>query len=158
MEDSKGTAEVPKKRDWVKKRSKCTAALVFDKLRVKVRQDVDLRQGIFLEQGGRANDGFSFEDINSNNFHASAKHLMVRFRRHGAEIFITRSGADQYDVVTPILSERGKIRLRVVKPESDTKSTGGTDGAKPHEDLKLWQYRRRTLEAFFFPKEKDENY
>jgi len=48
--------QVPDDFDWVVAQSKCSAAVMFERLRTRVREDVQRRNGIF-----NRNDGWKFE-------------------------------------------------------------------------------------------------
>ncbi len=135
MADERAADEV----DWVLAQSRCTAAVVFERLRVHVREDVQKRNGLLDRQ-----DGWKFEFIEddgdfevtrtvSSGFGGGSVNALVRFGRSGRRIVIQGEDVDVDITAIVTIDTAGHCRLVV--------------GEAMYSD---WEIRRLALEPLFF--------
>jgi hypothetical protein len=135
--------QVPEDFNWVAAQSKCTAAAVFETLRVRVREDVQRRNTLL----GR-NDGWTFEFFEEGDefevertatVRGESKTLaVVSFARSGRRILIHSEEIDIDLTAIVVLDPSGACKLVV--------------GEALYSD---WELRRMALEQLFF-EETDE--
>ena len=133
----------PDNFDWVVAQSKCTAALMFDGLRTRVKEDVQRRNGVLGRNDGWTfefeEDGDDFEALRLARGRGDAKVLaVVRFERHGRRIHVR--GEDIDVDITAIVAIDGSGQCRFVV------------GEVMYSD---WEIRRMALEALFFEEAED---
>jgi|ERR1035441_230911 hypothetical protein len=122
--------------DWVKARSECSLAVIFERLKVQLQQDVETRQslrgpGPFYEYGFKlVIEGRSVAVVLEG---ARALHDSVLFRLTETAIEITDRNGQVTLSATPTVSDDGECRLKV-------------DG----QERELWQVRKLALEPMFF--------
>jgi hypothetical protein len=127
--------------DWVNAQAKCSAAEMFDRLRTRVREDVQRRNGIF-----NRNDGWKFEfHDDGDEFEAtravatgSKVAAAVRFERAGRRIYVQGEEVDVEFTAVVTLDVTGLCRFVV--------------GEAVYSE---WEIRRMALEQLFF-EESDE--
>jgi hypothetical protein len=135
--------QAPEDFNWVAAQSKCTAAAVFETLRVRVREDVQRRNTLL----GR-NDGWTFEFFEEGDefevertatVRGESKTLaVVSFARSGRRILIHSEEIDIDLTAIVVLDPSGACKLVV--------------GEALYSD---WELRRMALEQLFF-EETDE--
>jgi hypothetical protein len=137
--------QVPDDLDWVSAQAKCSAAAMFERLRTRVREDVQRRNGIFDRQ-----DGFTFEFHDDGDaFEASrgtpsgpqgtTVDALVRFERAGRRIRVYSEEIDVDFTAVVALDVSGLCRFVV--------------GEAMYSE---WELRRMALEHLFF-EEEDES-
>jgi hypothetical protein len=125
--------------DWVTAQAKCSAAVMFDRLRTGVREDVQRRNGIF-----NRNDGWKFEfHDDGDEFEASRAvasgaigsrvAALVRFERVGRRIHVQGEDLDVDFTAVVTLDLTGLCRFVV--------------GEAVYSE---WEIRRMALEQLFF--------
>jgi hypothetical protein len=126
--------QAPEDFNWVAARSKCSVAAVFETLRLRVRDDVQRRNGLL----GR-NDGWTFEfsDEGDGRNHAKVSGV-VTFSRNGRRILIHGEDIDVDLTAIVTLDPSGACKLVI--------------GEAMYSD---WEVRRMALEHLFF-EEADE--
>jgi hypothetical protein len=125
---------------WVKERSECTVARVFEILRQQVMEDVKVRQGLCAPVASiwpeRFSHAFRFLD-SSNSFtvllEGEQLNERVSFMRESRTIKATSTNGDVIIEGTPSLNVEGKCVLKI--------------GA---EEQPIWYFRKRALESLFF--------
>lgn len=117
--------------DWVAERFKCSLAVMFEKLKIRLKADVAKREELKAHD---AEYGFSFEEANKYAVIRlqGITAVTVRFELGKSSITCTTDGAETFRAIAK-LGDDGKCRLRV-------------DGA----DLDLWQVSKLALEDIFF--------
>ena len=129
--------------DWVTAQSKCTTALVFDRLRTHVRDDVQRRNGVFNRNDGWKfefrEDGDDFEAVRLTSDVRSNVLALVRFERHGRRIEVRGEEVDIDLTAIVSIDATGLCRLVV--------------GEVMYSE---WEIRKMALEALFF-EELDED-
>jgi hypothetical protein len=118
--------------DWVRERAACSAAELFERLRMQVEKDVETRQ---LVRPKEASYGFRVvDDTDSFSvlYDQDVIHRVVRFKLEGEKIIITRPRNNLMQAI-PALGDDGECRLRV-------------DGV----ERELWQVRMDALDDLFF--------
>lgn len=128
---------VPDDFDWVSAQGKCSAAVMFDRLRTRVREDVQRRNGIFDRNDGWKfefhDDGDEFEAsrVVASGAMGSKVTAVVRFERVGRRIYVQGEDVEFTTVVT--LDVTGLCRFVV--------------GEAVYSE---WEIRRMALEQLFF--------
>jgi len=136
---------VPEDVDWVAAQARCNAASMFERLRARVRQDVQRRNGMFDR-----NDGWKFAfHENRDQFEVSrtvASGLtgvnagaVVRFERAGPRIHVQGEDVDVDFITAVTLDVTGLCRFVV-------------DEAIYSE----WEISRMALEQLFFEEDDSE--
>jgi hypothetical protein len=130
--------------DWVTAQAKCSAAAMFDRLRTRVREDVQRRNGIF-----NRNDGWKFEfHDEGNEFEAtravsggtaSKVTAAVRFERVGRRIHVEGEDLDVAFSAVVTLDVTGQCRFVV--------------GEAVYSE---WEIRRMALEQLFFEESEED--
>lgn len=121
--------------DWVTARAECSLVVTFEKLKLQLRDDVDKREAI-LRAGPEANYGFKLVldrkgaavVMEGNQIHDS-----VLFRLTDKAIEVVDNAGKTRFAATPTLDDEGQCKLSV-------------NG----QELELWQFRKKALEALFF--------
>jgi hypothetical protein len=135
---------VPDDFDWVTAQAKCSAALMFERLRTRVREDVQRRNGIF-----NRNDGWKFEfHEEGDEFEASRAvapgstvsngAAFVRFERTGRRIHVQGEDVDVEFTAVVTLDVAGLCRFVI--------------GEAVYSE---WEIRRMALEQLFFEEPDD---
>ena len=130
---------VPDDFDWVSAQAKCSAALTFERLRTRVREDVQRRNGIFDRQDGWKfefeDDGDAFEAVRvvTSGSTSSAVGAVVRFERAGRRIHVYGEDIDVEFTAIVSLDLTGLCRFVV--------------GEALYSE---WEIRRMALEQLFF--------
>jgi hypothetical protein len=135
--------QAPEDFNWVAAQSKCSVAAAFETLRLRVRDDVQRRNGLL----GR-NDGWTFEFSDEGDefevlrTHAGRSHAnvsgVVSFSRNGRRILIHGEDIDVDLTAIVTLDPSGACKLVI--------------GEAMYSD---WEVRRMALEHLFF-EEADE--
>jgi len=131
--------------NWVSAQAQCTAGAMFERLRDRVREDVEVRNGL----SGRG-DGWRFEfDTEDESFEVARVSgstvdpdvsAVVTFQHAGRRILIHSEDIDVDITAIVTLDDAGNCRLVV--------------GEAIHSD---WEIRRMALELLFFEEvEKEE--
>ncbi|HEY2461596.1 MAG TPA: hypothetical protein VGI16_12350 [Candidatus Acidoferrum sp.] len=123
--------EIPEELNWIKARSACSLAYMYEKLRLQILEDIDLQNKLpgharFDMKTGNADFSvmtYSVEGIKSMQFSLVMPHTIRVNNGDGALKF----------EATLTLNDAGECKLRI-------------DG----KELELWQIRRRALEDLFF--------
>jgi hypothetical protein len=132
--------------DWVGAQAQCTARSMFERLRTRVREDVDKRNGLFERQDRWK---FEFYDEDEGEFEV-LRHVPLRgtettvkgvvtFVRTGSRIEVRGEDVDVEFVAVVTLDVSGACRLVV--------------GEAVYSD---WEIRRMALELLFFEEFGDE--
>ncbi len=118
--------------DWVTARSKCSLAAVFEKLKLGVEHDVEIRHAILGERLGFhfIADGGSF----SVSLSGPALNHVVKFKIVSKEIIVSMDD-------TPFL--HGSVAL---SDDGLCKIRAAEEGL----ELEFWQFRKRALDQLFF--------
>ena len=130
--------------DWVTAQAKCSAAEMFDRLRTRVREDVQRRNGVF-----NRNDGWKFEFHDDGDAFEASRAVAsggagarvtaaVTFERVGRRIHVHGEEVDVEFTAVVTLDVTGLCRFVV--------------GEAVYSD---WEIRRMALEQLFF-EESDE--
>ena len=125
--------------DWVAAQATCSSALMFERLRTRVREDVQRRNGIF-----NRNDGWTFEfhdegdqfEVSrgpASGFSGSNAAALVRFERVGRRINVQGEDIDVDFTAVVTLDGTGLCRFVV--------------GEVMYSE---WELRRMALEQLFF--------
>jgi hypothetical protein len=124
----------PDNFDWVSARNNCSAAVIFEKLRNLIADDVGTRN-TQLQRGAPV---FRFELINATRYTVVFENHMMH--THDSVSFVLKDGqisavGTERDIFTATvtLCDDGECRLKI--------------GDKPYD---LWQVRRMALEELFF--------
>jgi hypothetical protein len=136
--------QVPDDFDWVAAQAKCSTALMFERLRTRVREDVQRRNGIF-----NRNDGWKFEfhdegdqfEVSravASGFSGSKTAALVRFERVGRRINVQGEDLDVDFTAVVTLDVTGLCRFVV--------------GEAMYSE---WEVRRMALEQLFFEETDD---
>ncbi len=131
--------------DWVAAQAKCGTALMFERLRTRVKEDVQRRNGMF-----NRNDGWKFEfHEDGDQFEASRAvgsgsrdskvTALVRFERAGRRIHVQGENVDVEFIAVVTLDATGLCRFVV--------------GEAMYSD---WEIRRMALEQLFFEEDESE--
>ena len=126
--------------DWVGAQAHCTAQSMFERLRTRVREDVQKRNGLFDRQDRWK---FEFYDEGEGEFEVSRHvpsrgadtrvHGVVTFTREGSRIHVHGEDVDVDFVTVVTLDVSGACRFVV--------------GEAMYSD---WEIRRMALELLFF--------
>jgi len=141
---------VPDDFNWVAAQAKCSAALMFERLRTGVREDVQRRNGLFNRHDGWKfefhEDGDEFEVLRvvapgftGSSGSAVVVSAVVRFERAGRRIQVLGEGIDIQFTAVVTLDVAG-LCLFVVSEAMYSE----------------WEVRRMALEQLFF-EETDES-
>jgi hypothetical protein len=129
--------------DWVVAQSKCTAALMFDRLRTRVREDVQRRNGVLGRNEGWTfgveDDGDDFEALRLSAQGGSEVLAAVRFERHGRRINVHGDDVDVDFTAIVSVDSAGLCRFVV--------------GEVMYAE---WEIGRMALEALFFDEHADD--
>jgi hypothetical protein len=142
--------QVPDDFNWVAAQAKCSAALMFERLRAGVREDVQRRNSLFDRHDGWKfefhDDGDGFEAVRvvspgftGSSVSAPVVSAVVRFERAGRRIQVQGEDID-IDLTAVVTLDVAGLCLFVV------------DGSMYSE----WELRRMALELLFF-EETDES-
>jgi len=137
--------QVPDDFDWVSAQAKCSAALMFDRLRAQVQQDVQHRNGIFNRQDGWRfefhddDEGFEVTRLVGGGLAGGKVAAVVRFERAGRRIHVMGEDIDVEFTAVVTLDVGGVCRYVV--------------GEAVYSE---WEIRRMALEQLFFEEEPDE--
>jgi hypothetical protein len=139
-------SQVPDDFDWVTAQAKCSASLMFERLRTRVREDVQRRNGIFDRRDGWKfefhDEGDEFEVSRAVAGAAGTKvTALVRFARAGPRIHVEGEDLDIDFTAVVALDVTGACRFVV--------------GEAMYSE---WEIRRLALEQLFFdePEEPEE--
>jgi hypothetical protein len=130
---------VPDDFDWVSAQGKCSAAVMFERLRTRVREDVQRRNGIFDRNDGwkfefhEDDDGFEALRTVASGRPGSGVGAVVRFERAGTRIHVQGEDIDVDFTAVVALDVTGLCRFVV--------------GEAVYSD---WEIRRMALEQLFF--------
>jgi hypothetical protein len=136
--------QVPDNFDWVSAQAKCSAAVMYDRLRTQVRDDVQRRNGVFNRQDGwkfefhEDDDGFEASRVVGSGLTAPKVGAIVRFERAGRRIHVMGEDIDVDFTAVVTLDVAGVCRFVV--------------GEAVYSE---WEIRRMALEQLFF-EEPDE--
>jgi hypothetical protein len=125
--------------DWVSAKAKCTAAVMFERLRAGVKQDVERRNALVgLDDGFRfefSEEGGAFEVARVEGSRVSRANVaaLVRFERAGPRIHVRSEDVDVDFTAILMLDPAGHCRFVV--------------GEALYAD---WDVRRMALELLFF--------
>jgi len=137
--------QVPDDFDWVSAQAKCNAALMFERLRARVRDDVQRRNGVFDRHDGWKfefhDEGEQFEALRTvgSGFTGSKVSAVVRFERAGRRIHVQGEDVDVDFTAIVTLDVTGICRFVV--------------GEAMYSE---WEIRRLALEQLFFEETEDE--
>jgi hypothetical protein len=132
--------------DWVGAQAKCSSQTMFTRLRTKVRDDVQSRNGVFDRQDGwrfefyaEDDDAFEVSRVVPSGKGDTRVAALVRFEREGRRIHVQGEDIDVQFVAVVILDVAGQCRFAV--------------GEALYAD---WEIRRMALELLFFEETDDE--
>ena len=129
----------PDQFEWVSAKAECTTALMFERLRVGVKQDVERRNALVgLEDGSRfdfSEDGEAFDvaRLEGSRFTDPKIAALVRFERAGRRINVRGEDVDVDFTAILTLDPAGHCRFVV--------------GEALYAE---WEVRRMALELLFF--------
>lgn len=135
----------PDEFDWVSAQAKCSAAVMFERLRTRVREDVQRRNGIFDRNDGwkfefhEDDDGFEAVRGATSGRSGSGVGAVVRFERTGSRIHVQGEDIDVEFMAVVALDVTGSCRFVV--------------GEAVYSE---WEIRRMALEQLFFEEIDDE--
>jgi hypothetical protein len=136
---------VPDDFDWVAAQAKCSTALMFERLRTRVREDVQRRNGIFDRHDGWKfefhDEGNRFEvsRVVASGFTANVAAL-VRLERAGRRIHVYGEEIDVDFTAVVTVDVTGICRFVV--------------GEAVYSE---WEIRRMALEQLFFEEADDDS-
>jgi hypothetical protein len=125
--------------EWVSAKAKCTAAVMFERLRAGVKQDVERRNALLaLDDGFRfefSEDGEAFDvaRLEGSRLTRANVDALVRFERAGPRIHVHSEGVDVDFTAILTLDPAGECRFVV--------------GEAMYTE---WEVRRLALELLFF--------
>ena len=125
--------------EWVSAKAKCTAAVMFERLRAGVKQDVERRNALLaLDDGYRfefSEEGEAFEVARLEGSRVARANIaaLVRFERAGPRIHVRSEDVDVDFTAILTLDPAGHCRFVV--------------GEALYTD---WEIRRMALELLFF--------
>ena len=125
--------------EWVSAKAKCTAAVMFERLRAGVKQDVERRNALLgLDDGYRfefSEEGEAFEVARLEGSRVARPNVaaLVRFERAGPRIHVRSEDVDVDFTAVLTLDPAGQCRFVV--------------GEALYTD---WEIRRMALELLFF--------
>jgi hypothetical protein len=132
---------VPDDVDWVSAQAKCSAALMFERLRIRVEEDVRRRNGLLDRH-----DGWKFEFYGEDNAFEVSRMIaagtvgaVVRFERVGRRIHIQGEDIDADLTAIVTIDAAGMCRFVV--------------GEAMYSD---WELRRMALDLLFFEEVDEE--
>ena len=131
--------------DWVAAQAKCTASLMFERLRTRVKEDVQRRNGMFNRKDGWKfefhEDGDEFEASRAVASGSAGPKItaLVRFERAGRRIHVQGENVDVDITALVTLDVTGLCRFVV--------------GEAMYSD---WEIRRMALEQLFFEEDESE--
>jgi len=118
--------------DWVRARAKCSSVEVFERLRLQVKADIEVRNKLLADQRG----AFSMvEPENKPSFSVilcSNPLLGITFNLVEEKITVDHKGHPLFES-TLTLCDDGQCRVKIKEQERE-----------------LWQMRRMALEELFF--------
>jgi hypothetical protein len=135
---------VPDDFDWVSAQAKCSAALMFERLRTRVKEDVQRRNGIFDRHDGwkfefhQEGDEFEASRTAGSGLKGSNGAAAVRFERVGRRIHVEGEDIDVEFTAVVALDVTGLCRFVV--------------GEVMYSE---WEIRRMALEQLFFEETDD---
>jgi hypothetical protein len=135
---------VPDDFDWVSAQAKCNAALVFEGLRTRVREDVQRRNGMFDRRDSwkfefhEDGDAFEASRAAASGLRGSNVAAHVRFERAGRRIHVQGEAIDVDFTAVVALDVTGLCRFVV--------------GEAMYSE---WEIRRMALEQLFFEEADD---
>jgi hypothetical protein len=130
--------------DWVAAQAKCSAAAMFERLRKRVREDVQRRNGMFDRRDGlkfefhEEGDQFEVSRGVASGVTGSLVAAIVRFERAGRRIHVQGEDIDVDFTAIVTLDVTGQCRFVV--------------GEVAYSD---WEIRRMALEELFFEERDD---
>ena len=125
--------------EWVSAKAQCTAAVMFERLRVGVKQDVERRNALVrLDEGSRFefsedSEGFDVARLEGARFTNHKVAALVRFERAGPRINVRGEDVDVDFTAVLTLDPAGQCRFVV--------------GEALYAE---WEVRRMALELLFF--------
>jgi hypothetical protein len=126
--------------EWVSAKAKCTAAVMFERLRAGVRQDVERRNALLgLDDGCRyefseeAEEAFDVARVEGSRVTHATVAALVRFERAGPRLHVRSDDVDVDFTAILTLDPAGHCRFVV--------------GEALYTD---WEVRRMALELLFF--------
>jgi hypothetical protein len=125
--------------EWVSAKAACTAASMFERLRIGVKQDVERRNALIdLDEGFRFefsedDEGFDVARVEGSRFTHPKVAGLVRFERAGRRIHIHSDDVDVDVTAILTLDPAGQCRFVI--------------GELLYAD---WEVRRLALELLFF--------
>jgi hypothetical protein len=122
--------------DWIKARAACSAARVFEQLRLQIETDIQQRNDML--QGAAhsfqmVSEGNKFKIFVSPSLAVPVAHQSIRFQLEGQQIVATDAASATVFTATLTLNDQGQCRLNI--------------NARLYE---LWQVRHMALEKLFF--------
>ena len=129
----------PDQFQWVSAQAECTATVMFERLRVGVKEDVERRNALVgLDDGSRfefSEDGEAFDvaRLEDSRFSNAKIAALVRFERTGRRINVRGEDVDVDFTAILILDPAGQCRFVV--------------GEALYAE---WEVRRMALELLFF--------
>jgi hypothetical protein len=129
----------PEDFDWVNAQAKCTTVSMFERLRTRVREDVQKRNGVFNRQDGwkfeffEEGDEFEVSRVEASGATGTRVAAVVRFAREGRRIHVQGDDIDVEFVAIVTLDVGGDCRFVV--------------GEALYTD---WEIRKMALEMLFF--------
>jgi hypothetical protein len=133
------TDNAPDQFEWVSAKAQCTAAVMFERLRAGVKQDVERRNALAnLDDGLRfefSDEGEAFDvaRLEGSRFTDGKVSALVRFERAGPRIHIRSEDVDVDVTAILTLDPAGQCRFVV--------------GEALYAE---WEVRRMALELLFF--------
>ncbi|HLG58650.1 MAG TPA: hypothetical protein VI485_25120 [Vicinamibacterales bacterium] len=131
--------------NWVAAQATCNAASMFDRLRARVKEDVQRRNGLFdqaedwtFEFHEEGDDEFEVVRVGGSGFTGPKVSAVVQFERAGRRIRVHSEDLDVEFTLVVIVDTAGHCRFVV--------------GEAMYSD---WEIRRMALEQLFF-EENDE--
>jgi hypothetical protein len=129
----------PEDFDWVNAQATCTTSSMFQRLRTRVREDVQKRNGVFNRQDGwkfeffEEGDEFEVSRVVPSGATGTRVVALVRFAREGRRIHVQGEDIDVEFVAIVTLDASGDCRFVV--------------GEALYSD---WEIRKMALEMLFF--------
>jgi hypothetical protein len=129
----------PDQFEWVSAKARCTAAVMFERLRAGVKQDVERRNALVrLDDGSRFEfsedgEGFDVARLEGARFTNHKVAALVRFERAGPRINVRGEDVDVDFTAVLTLDPAGECRFVV--------------GEALYAE---WEVRRMALELLFF--------
>jgi hypothetical protein len=124
--------------DWVTQRAGCEPQATFDRLRERVKADVELRGQLFESKRHPLIADFQFENGDPTRFrvarYQAQDYARVTFRLEAPTITVADEGAGVIIAGSPKVDVDGRCKFQV-----------------DNQLLEEWQFRMLALEGLFFP-------